>query len=103
MSLRSRVSPKYFGVLADGMVSPLSVTGGQSPLRSENVVWEDFSALTTMFHRFSHGSRVSSCLWMMADASWGSEAEAKKAVSSAYVATVRFREGVMGRSAVYRV
>lgn len=100
MSLRSRVSLRYFGELDDGIVSPLSVTGGQSPLRREKVVWEDFSAFTAIFHRFSHGSRASSWLCMMADASWGSEAEARKAVSSAYVATVRLREGVMGRSAV---
>lgn len=82
------------------------------------MVWEDISAFTAMFHRFNHGSRASSWGWMMADASWGSEAEARKAearkpearkadarkaVSSAYVATVWLREGVMGRSAVYRV
>jgi len=55
-----------------------------------------------MFHRFNHGSRSSSLLWMMADASWGSKAEARKAFV-AYVATVRLREGVIGRSAVYSV
>jgi len=38
------------------MVSSLSMTGGQSPLRIENVVWEDFFAFTAMFHLFNHRS-----------------------------------------------
>lgn len=100
MSLRSRVSPRYLGAGALGMMTPFSVTGGQSPLLSANVVWVDFSAFTTMFHLLSQGCSASICLWIVSEASRGSDEEARKAVSSAYVAIVRLLEGIMGRSAV---